>query len=112
MQRRQCGARGDPRRGKNTAPGAQRICSAGLNGAGHVSGRHIGSSGVRPLIIGPNGVGMRNIGTLGGNYSNASGINSAERVVGDAGTKKGAAYHAFVTGADGYGMTDLCTLPR
>jgi probable HAF family extracellular repeat protein len=55
---------------------------------------------------------MRNIGTLGGNYSNASGINSAERVVGDAGTKKGAAYHAFVTGADGYGMTDLCTLPR
>jgi probable HAF family extracellular repeat protein len=43
------------------------------------------------------------IGTLGGTYVSAKGINDAGQVAGDA-------RHAFITGPDGMGMRDLGTL--
>ena len=57
----------------------------------------------------PDGVGMTDLGTLGGDYSYASGINDAGQVVGDSSTAAGI-NHAFITHPNGVGMTDLGTL--
>ena len=61
------------------------------------------------FITGPNGVGITDIGTLGGENSVAEGINGAGRVAGWSETAGGSA-HAFITGPNGAGMTDLGTL--
>ena len=49
---------------------------------------------------------MTDLGTLGGSYSIAHGINDAGQVVGYSATATGD-QHAFITGPNGVGMTDL-----
>jgi probable HAF family extracellular repeat protein len=49
---------------------------------------------------------MTDLGTLGGDFSGARGINDAGQVVGVSATDAGLT-HVFITGPDGVGMTDL-----
>lgn len=57
----------------------------------------------------PAGMGMTDLGTLGGDHSSATGINDAGQVVGRSETASGT-LHAFITGPNGMGMTDLNSL--
>jgi probable HAF family extracellular repeat protein len=86
-----------------------------INDAGQV----VGWADISPLggplhafITGPDGMGMRDLGTLGGHYSLAFGINDAGQVVGESDFSLASEEHphAFVTGLDGEGMTDLNSL--
>ncbi|PTR16067.1 putative secreted protein with PEP-CTERM sorting signal [Nitrosospira sp. Nsp2] len=60
-------------------------------------------------MVGSNGKGLTELGTLGGFSSFAHGINDAGQVVGQSNTAAGAD-HTFITGPNGAGMTDLNSL--
>ena len=63
------------------------------------------------FITGPDGMGMRDLGTLSGSgESFAGGINDAGQVVGVNSATAEGSRHAFITGPDGMGMRDLGTL--
>ncbi len=64
---------------------------------------------VSSFIVDLNTKEATNLGSLGGDYSYASGINDAGQVVGESITDNGQT-HAFITGPNGIGMTDLGTL--
>jgi probable HAF family extracellular repeat protein len=65
----------------------------------------------RSFTTGPDGAGTRELGTLGGDYTVAYAINNAGEVVGQSALEAGARNpHAFITGPNGVGMTDLNSL--
>jgi probable HAF family extracellular repeat protein len=93
---------------KITDLGINTFASA-INDKGQVAGISNTVGLNRAFITGPNGVGVTDLGTLGGNESGANGINDIGQVVGSSKTTTGAR-HAFITGPNGAGMTDLGTL--
>jgi probable HAF family extracellular repeat protein len=85
----------------------------------NVQGRLVGSASYpgslwpRAFSTGAHGIGMTDLGTLGGLYSDGIGINSLGEVVGVS-TTADVSRHAFVTSAGGADMVDLnswVTLP-
>ena len=92
-----------------TLGGAESV-AFGVNEAGQVVGYSYTAGGARhAFITGDDGMGMRDLGTLGGaSDSEAYGINNAGQVVGSSGD--GVDSHAFITGPNGMGMRDLGTL--
>ena len=91
--------------------GGGRSEANGINDAGQVVGYSAAAEGQHAFITGPDGMGMRDLGSLwgGGDWSEARGINDAGQVVGYSVTA-GGAFHAFITGPNGAGMVDLNSL--
>ena len=69
------------------------------------------------FLTGPNGVGLKDLGTLSNGYtdSQGNGVNASGQVVGTSPTSRtfisGNGTHAFLSGANGAGLKDLGTLP-
>lgn len=85
-----------------TATDLGSVTATAINDAGQV----VGNTSNGTFITGSNGVGMRDLGTLGGDMSRAYGINAAGQVVGYSSMANGQD-HAFITGPDGEGMRKL-----
>jgi probable HAF family extracellular repeat protein len=92
--------------------GGDNTWAYGINDAGQVVGRSETAEGfTHAFITGPDGVGMRDLGTLkGGHDSIAWSINDSGQVVGGSATPDGRGERAFITGPDGASMRDLGTL--
>lgn len=90
--------------------GYNNINAIAINDAGQVVGTFKTTTGAtRSFITGPDGIGMTDVGTLGGSNSVATAINDAGQVVGTFKTATGVT-HSFITGPNGVGMTDLGSL--
>jgi probable HAF family extracellular repeat protein len=89
---------------------ADEIIARGINDAGQVAGYSDTFGGRHAFITGPNGVGMRYLGTLPGTLpedaTSAYDINDAGQVVGMYGWS-GEGSLAFITGPNGVGMRSL-----
>ena len=85
----------------------------GINNGGQVTGYSYISGGTdHAFITGADGVGMTDLGTLGGTNSNGVGINDQGQVVGSSYYKEGSALmHAFVWSKSD-GMIDLGIMPE
>ena len=69
-----------------------------------------GEYGRSGYITGPNGIGPRLLGSLGGDVTEPTGLNKLGQVVGVSETATGA-LHAFLTRSDGGSLLNLETLP-
>ena len=95
-----------------TATDLGSLNATAINDTGQVVGQS-GTSGsqYRAFITGSDGVGITDLGTLGGGVNYVHGINAVGEVVGSSITAAPQyQYHAFITGSDGVGITDLGTL--
>jgi probable HAF family extracellular repeat protein len=88
-----------------------------INEAGQVLGQVLGDfttgsyEAPRPFITGPDGVGMRDLSSLGGGrLFSASSINDIGQVAASSSTVTGVEAHAVVTGPNGEGLMDLNSL--
>ena len=74
-----------------------------INNTGQVAGSsETSGEPSRAFIMGPNGAGMRDLGTLGGSDSFVTSMNDAGQVVGSSTTANGVTLHAFITGPMGW----------
>ena len=86
------------------------IYAEDINDSGQVAGTFLtAESWSRAFITGSNGVGLRDLGTLGGLTSFASALNHSGQVIGQSNTLSGR-IHGFITGPNGEDMTDLSDL--
>lgn len=95
--------------------GVNFITAFNLNDSGQVVGEmRYSDNWPHAYVTGANGVGVKDLGTLGSKMSNALGINKAGQVVGDYGDNQ-ILWHAFITDAGGKNPRDLSkevTLPN
>ncbi len=98
-----------------TATDLGELVAANINNSGQVVG-YCDCNPTRAFITGRDGVGKTELGTLAGGFTVATGVNNVGQVAGHSWISGNPAtdaivyYHAFITGRDGVGMTDLGTL--
>lgn len=83
--------------------------SVAINNSGQIIGYERTEHKTTAYITGPDGTELSYLDTLGGDFTDVMGLNELGQVVGQSQTEDGI-YHAFFTGANGQGMTDLESL--